>query len=79
MSVTSPTASLLYALSQDVDTAWDESILEYKHYKNDLSVVNEVVLFRGKVVVTIVLRPEVLGALHLAHQGTTGMLLRAQD
>ena len=36
-------------------------------------------MYKGRVVIPRVLRPEVLGAIHRAHQGTTGMALRAQD
>jgi hypothetical protein len=44
-----------------------------------MTVVDGVALYKGRVIVPRVLRPEVLGALHRAHQGTTGMTLRAHD
>ena len=51
----------------------------YKKYKDDLSVVDGVVVFRGRAVVPHVLREEVLRALHRAHQGSTSMSLRAAE
>ena len=44
-----------------------------------MSQVDGVVLYKGRVVVPVALRRQVLDALHRAHQGVTGMNLRAQD
>ena len=73
-------AGLLFALGRDDDGAlWETELQEYRKFRADLSTVDGVVLYRGRVVVPRVLQPEVLAALHRAHQGTTGMGLRAQE
>ena len=78
--VTRQYASLLFALSQDDTSPWDSSELsEYKRYRQDMTLVDGIALYKGRIVVPKVLRQEVLGALHCAHQGATGMSLRAQD
>ena len=58
---------------------WPEELAEYRRYKEDLSVLNVVIMFRSQVVVPRFLRQDVLDALHCAHQGATGMGLRAVD
>ena len=47
-------ASLIHALSQDSEPDWDSPdnmITEYKRYRNDMSTVDGVVLYKGRVVV----------------------------
>ena len=51
---------------------------EYWHHRENLSHVDGVPLFKGRVVIPVTLRDEVLETLHSAHQGNTGMLERAQ-
>ena len=51
---------------------------EYWHHRNFLSQVDGVPLFKDRVVVPKALRDEVLEVLHSAHQGVTGMTMRAQ-
>ena len=58
---------------------WWEELREYAGYRSELSVLDGVVVFRGQVVVPRVLRREVLDALHRAHQGVSGMALRAGE
>ena len=73
-------ATLLHAVGHDVpDEVWSAELAEYKRFKDEFSSVDGVVLFRGRVVVPAVLRPDVLAGLHRAHQGVTGMSLRAGD
>lgn len=73
-------AGLLFALGHDgQDAMWSSELKDYAKYKVDLTTVDGVVLYRGRVVVPKGLRQEVLAALHRAHQGTTGMGLRAQE
>ena len=72
-------SNLLQAVQTHTDEAWDEMISEYRKYRTDMTTVDGVVLFRGRVVIPAVLRPQVLQSLHQAHQGTTGMTLRTQD
>ena len=52
---------------------------EYYHHRDHLSQVDGVPLFKGRVVVPAGLRKAVLETLHSAHQGVTGMTLRAQS
>ena len=58
---------------------WSGSNAEYKKYREDLIVVDGVVTHKGRVVVPHAMREEVLRALHRAHQGATGMSLRAAE
>ena len=58
---------------------WTQEIAEYEWYEADMSVVNGVVTYKGRVVVPGVLRGEVLDALHRAHQELTSMSVRAGD
>ena len=51
----------------------------YWQYRNQLSVVDHVVMFRDRTVIPPVLRQEVCNSLHSAHQGTTGMSERAKQ
>ena len=52
---------------------------EYFHHRDHLTQVDGVPLFKSRVVVPAALRPAVLETLHSAHQGVTGMTLRAQS
>ena len=61
------------------DDVWDKELSMYKRFKDEFTSVDGVVLFRGRVVVPVVLRPDVLAGLHRAHQGVTGMSLRTKD
>merc|ERR1712082_16725 len=72
-------ASLLHAVTgSGGDSAWT-GLEEYRRYAKEFTTVDGVVLFRGRVVIPTALRRQVLQALHRAHQGVTGMNLRAQD
>ena len=73
-------AALLYAVCHNVDDGvWAGELADYKRFKEEYTSVDRVVLFRGRVVVPVVLQPDMLAGLHQAHQGVTGMSLRAQD
>ena len=52
---------------------------EYFHHRENLTQVDGVPLFKGRVIIPDRLRPAVLETLHSAHQGITGMTLRAQS
>ena len=69
---------LLTALHLDDDT-WPENLAEYKRYRKEMSTVDGVVLYKGRVVVPLLLRPQTLQALHSTHQGETGMILRTHE
>ena len=51
---------------------------EYYQHKDNLSQIDGVPLYKDRVVVPHELRAAVLETLHSAHQGITGMTLRAQ-
>ena len=51
---------------------------EYYQHREDLTQVDRVPLYKGRVIVPVSLRSAVLETLHSAHQGVTGMTLRAQ-
>ena len=70
-----PYADLLHAVHQHNED-WPEQLSEYRQFCQLLTTVNGVVLYKGRVVVPSVLRPQALQALHRAHQGETGMRLR---
>ena len=50
---------------------------EFFQHRDQLTQVDGVPLYKGRVVIPATLRPMVLETLHSAHQGTTGMTLRA--
>ena len=70
------TASLLHHLQLPVE-GWPEELQTFRRFAPDLSNVDGVVMYRGRTYVPFVLRCDVLQSLHQAHQGTTGMMLRA--
>ena len=51
---------------------------EYHQFREHLYSCDHVVLYKGRVVIPTELRPEVLQALHAAHQGVTTMTARAE-
>ena len=65
-------AALLHQMS-----AWPEVVGHYSRFRNGLSNVDGVALYKGCVVVPAELHGKVLDLLHQAHQGTTSMSLRA--
>ena len=69
-------ADLLFVIGTGKDS-WNEGIKDYERFREDLTVLDGVVLFKGRIVIPKVLRADVLGSLHRAHQGSTGMGLRA--
>ena len=71
-------ADLLHAV-QHHNEEWPEQLQEYKRHRKDLSSVEGIVLFKGRIVVPEVLRAQTLESLHLAHQGESGMILRTQQ
>ena len=52
---------------------------EYYQHREFLSQIDGVPLYKGRVIVPLSLRGPVLETLHSAHQGVTGMTLRAQE
>ena len=52
---------------------------EYFQHRENLTQVDRVPLYKGRVIVPVLLRHAVLETLHSAHQGVTGMTLRAQE
>ena len=71
-------AHLLHAV-QHHDHQWPDNLNKFKKHRQDLTSVEGIVLFKGRIVVPEVLRPQTLDALHSAHQGESGMILRTQQ
>ena len=64
---------------QSDEEAWPPNIQEFKRFRQELSSVDGVVIFRGRLMIPKVLRQHVLHSLHQAHQGPSGMDLRSQQ
>ena len=64
--------------SNSPEADWTDSAHQYKQFRDELSSVDRVVTFKGRAVVPMILRDQVLTALHQAHQGVLGMSLRSQ-
>ena len=82
----SSTDSQLQTLSNYIRFGFPDSrdlieteVHEYWQYRNDLSITDGVILFKGRTVIPRTLRAETLAALHAAHQGVSAMSARAQD
>ena len=71
-------ASLLHNV-QNHDEEWPEEIKDYKRHKQDLSTIDGVVTYKGRVVIPRALRHQTLQSLHQAHQGESSMNLRTQE
>ena len=61
------------------DKELDEMLLDLKKYLGEMTVVDGVVLYGSRVFIPKSLHGEVVWALHRAHQGATGMALRASE
>ena len=57
----------------------DNYCSEYSKFKNDLSVYNDVLLFRNRILVPSVLRNNVLSLLHSGHNGIVAMKAEARQ
>ena len=51
----------------------DTTCYEYSHVKNDLSIHNDVVLFRNRIIIPTEIRHEILKILHVTHNGIVSM------
>ena len=56
-----------------------DSLKRYWSVRDELSTLGSAVLFQNRIVVPLSLRSEILEILHSAHQGVTGMKLRANS
>ena len=76
----SPICSVLNLLrsASPAATTLDPTTHELWSLRRDLSTAGPVLLYRGRPVIPTALQPRVLAALHSAHQGVTGMRLRAE-
>ena len=55
------------------------AIRQYHKFRENLHSVDGVVLYKERIVIPPELRPEILKALHSAHQGITAMTSRAES
>ena len=58
---------------------WPNAIQEYWKVRDDLSVVDDVIVYRNRTVIPTSLRSEVIKILNSAHQGVVGMKNRARQ
>ena len=77
---------LMFMLAQQITEGFPpekkllrQELREYYQHRDCLSQVDGVPLYKNRVVVPQALRAAVLETLHSAHQGITGMTLRAQS
>ena len=55
------------------------AVRPYHRYREQLSILDDVLCYKTRVVVPTTLRQNVLTTLHSAHQGTVGMTSRAAE
>ena len=58
---------------------WSEMAAVVNQYKEHLSIIDGVVIFKGRSIVPLALQQQVLECLHSRHQGVKSMELRAQE
>ena len=58
-------------------TLWPKELEDYYRYRDHLSTVGPVVLYKDRAVLPVGLRKKALKVLHSAHQGVTSMVSRA--
>lgn len=75
----------MFLLSSIIDNGFPDnrqdlppSLRDFFQFREDLFTLDGVILYKERVVIPPSLRPEVLAALHAAHQGVTSMNLRAE-
>ena len=78
--------STLVKLAEQIDRGFPESQYDlhedlrvYHKIKENLHVVDGVVCYKGRLIIPVVLRQEVLDAIHAAHQGVSGMNNRVEQ
>ena len=74
-----PQCGTLMKVLQSSMLEWPGEVSQWSRYRDDLSVVDGVVLFKERPVIPVVMRPEVLSTLHAGHQGVTSMVARAAN
>merc|ERR1711891_103956 len=57
----------------------DDVVKPFHKFRHDLHVADEVVCYKDRIVVPAQLREQLLGTIHAAHQGVTGMMGRVED
>jgi hypothetical protein len=72
------TRQILHGFPDD-DSSIEDIIRPYWKIRDDLSNVDGITLYAGRIVIPTSLRKEVLECLHSAHQGVVGMKSRAQS
>lgn len=62
----------------DIRNDLPPSLRDYHQFRNHLSTVDGVIIYKDRIVVPPLLRKDVLTALHSAHQGISSMMSRAE-
>ena len=57
----------------------DDSIREYHKFRHSLHVMDGVACYKGRLIIPAILRKEILGAIHAAHQGVSSMNNRVEQ
>ena len=57
----------------------DDAVKPFHKFRHDLHVADEVVCYKDRIVVPAQLREQLLGTIHAAQQGVTGMMGRVED
>ena len=70
---------LTIAINNGFSSVIDPSIKPYKKFAASLYLLDGVIMLGQKVVIPTTLRPQILSALHAAHQGVGAMCQRAAD
>ena len=58
---------------------WGPDCEEYQRERKNLFMVDNLIMFKNRVVIPKPLRKEVLSLLHIGHQGTTSRLARVEE
>jgi hypothetical protein len=57
----------------------DEELKQFRKFKHDLHVAEELVCYKDRIVVPVKLRPQVLETIHAANKGVSGMIGRVEE
>ena len=57
----------------------DNDIREFHKHRFSLHVVDGVACYKGRLIIPVVLQPEIIAAIHAAHQGVSGMNNRVEQ
>ena len=71
--------NLIQEGAPDDISAWPVNLKIYHRFRNELTTIGGVILYKARVLIPVMLRKEVLRNLHSAHQGVSSMMARAES